>query len=63
MLASKAPPWLAMAMRVVVEAARFVARHAQLARVLELVTAYGGQVTIEDSDLGGASIRVDIPAA
>jgi two-component system sensor histidine kinase PhoQ len=34
-----------------------------LAIVLELVTAYGGKVTIGDSDLGGASVRVDIPAA
>ena len=34
-----------------------------LAIVLELVTAYGGEVSIGRSELGGAMIRVEIPAA
>ncbi len=34
-----------------------------LAIVLELVTAYHGQVSIGRSDLGGAMIRVEIPAS
>ena len=34
-----------------------------LAIVLELVTAYGGEVSIGRSELGGAMIRVEIPAS
>ncbi len=34
-----------------------------LAIVTELVTAYGGEVSIDDSDLGGSMIRVNIPAS
>ena len=34
-----------------------------LAIVTELVTAYGGQVAISESRLGGSSISVEIPAA
>jgi two-component system sensor histidine kinase PhoQ len=34
-----------------------------LAIVMELVTAYGGEVSIGHSDLGGAMIRVQIPAS
>jgi two-component system sensor histidine kinase PhoQ len=34
-----------------------------LAIVMELVTAYGGQVSIGHSELGGASITVEIPAS
>jgi two-component system sensor histidine kinase PhoQ len=34
-----------------------------LAIVVELVTAYGGQVSIGDSDLGGAMLSVRIPAS
>jgi two-component system sensor histidine kinase PhoQ len=34
-----------------------------LAIVMELVTAYGGQVSIAHSDLGGAKINVSIPAS
>jgi len=33
-----------------------------LAIVLELATAYGGEVSIGRSELGGAMIRVEIPA-
>ena len=33
-----------------------------LAIVLELVTAYGGEVSIEHSELGGAEIQVDLPS-
>ncbi len=34
-----------------------------LAIVLELVTAYGGEMSIGDSDLGGASVEIRIPPA
>ncbi len=34
-----------------------------LAIVLELVTAYGGEVTIDHSELGGAEILVSIPSS
>jgi len=34
-----------------------------LAIVMELVTAYGGEVTIGDSELGGAIVKVSIPPA
>ena len=34
-----------------------------LAIVLELVTAYGGEMTIGESELGGAAVAVRLPAA